>query len=212
MTQWSPAGYAARMLRAIGRRGLFVVAAALLVAACAGSSPPPSFDPATPCGGVDRQEMKGAYPDLEARIPAEIDGQAADSRDSGRFCSKATLGTLWDAGIRETEFGGGIWQFDPGGGTSLPGMQLSVFRAPGLTAQLLADEYRTGAGGTSRVTIVSSTSEQINGRPGFRLNLLNGDSRQAILVWPSADGTVVQVVIAADVDESKVQAAVAALR
>jgi hypothetical protein len=44
------------------------------------------------------------------------------------------------------------------------------------------------------------------------MNLLNGDSHQAILVWPSADGTVVQVVIAADVDESKVQAAVAALR
>ena len=212
VTRGSPAGYAARMRGVIGRRGLLVVAAGLLVAACAGSSPPPSFDPATPCGGVDRQEMKGAYPDLEARIPAQVDGQAADSRDSGRFCSKATLGTLWDAGIRETQFGGGIWQFEPGGGTSLPGMQLSVFRAPGLTAQLLADEYKAGGGATSRVTIVSTTSEQMNGRPGFRINLLNGDSHQAILVWPSADGAVIQVVIAADVDESRVQAAVAALR
>jgi hypothetical protein len=200
------------MLAATARRRLFLAAAALLVAACAGPSSPPTFDPATPCGGVDRQEMKGAYPDLEARIPTQLDGQAADSRDSGRFCSRATLGTLWDAGIRETQFGGGIWAVEPAGGASLAGLQLSVFRAPGLTAQLLADEYRSGAGATSRVTIVSTTSEQVNGRPGFRINLLNGDSHQAILVWPSADGSVIQVVIAADVDESKVQAAVAALR
>jgi hypothetical protein len=200
------------MLAATARRRLFLAAAALLVAACASPSSPPTFDPATPCGGVDRQEMKGAYPDLEARIPTQLDGQAADSRDSGRFCSRATLGTLWDAGIRETQFGGGIWAVEPAGGASLAGLQLSVFRAPGLTAQLLADEYRSGAGATSRVTIVSTTSEQVNGRPGFRINLLNGDSHQAILVWPSADGSVIQVVIAADVDESKVQAAVAALR
>src|SRR5450759_989075 len=77
----SRAGYAARMLGAITRRSLFLAAAGLLVAACVGSSPPPSFDPATPCGGVDRQEMKGAYPDLEALIPIQVDGQAADSRD-----------------------------------------------------------------------------------------------------------------------------------
>jgi len=32
------------------------------------------------------------------------------------------------------------------------------------------------------------------------------------VVWPSADGAVIQVVIAADVGESKVQAAIAALR
>lgn len=156
--------------------------------------------------------MKGGYPELEARIPARIDGQAADSRDSGRFCSRATLGTLWDAGIHESEFGGGIWALEPAGGTSLPGLQLSVFRAPGLTAQLLADEYKSGAGATSRVTIVSATGEQVNGRRGFRINLLNGDSHQAILVWPSADGAVIQVVIAADVGEAKVEAAVSALR
>jgi hypothetical protein len=199
------------MFSTLARGGLGVVAAAVLVAACASSSPPPSFDPATPCGGVDRQEMKGAYPDLEARIPVQLDGQAADSRDSGRFCSKATLGTLWDAGIRESQFGGGIWAIDPAGGTSLAGLQLSVFRAPALTAQLLADEYKAGASGTSRVTIVSATNEQFNGRPGFRINLLNGDSHQAIVVWPSADGAVIQVVIASDVAESKVQAAIAAL-
>ena len=129
--------------------------------------------------------MTGAYPDLEARIPLALDGQAADSRESGRFCSKATLGKLWDAGVREEQFGGGIWAVDPTGGTSLAGFQLSVFRAPGLTAQLMADEYKSGAGATSRVTIVSATNEQVNGRPGFRINLLNGDSHQAIVIWPS---------------------------
>ncbi len=200
------------MIGAIIRRCLLLAAAGILVAACSDSSAPQLFDPATPCGGADRQVMKGAYPDLEARIPNQVDGQPADSRDSGRFCAKSTLGTIWDAGIHETEFGGGIWAVDPAGGTSLAGLQLSVFRATGLTAKLLADEYKSGAGGTSRVTIVSATNEQINGRPGFRINLLNGDSHQAIVVWPSADGAVIQVVIAADVGESKVQAAVAGLR
>ena len=184
----SRAGYAHRVLEGIVWRTLFFAAAGLLLAACAGSAPPPSFDPATPCGGVDQQQMKGAYPDLEARVPTRVDGQAADSRDSGRFCSKATLGTLWDAGIHEKQLGGGIWVVEPTGGTSLAGLQLSVFRAPGLTAQLQADEYRSGASGTSRVTIVSATNEVVNGRPGYRINLLNGDSHQAIVVWPSADG------------------------
>jgi hypothetical protein len=203
------------VLNAIARGGLGLLVAASLVAACAGPfagpSAPPSFDPSTPCGGADRQEMTGAYPDLEARIPRVLDGQAADSRESGRFCSKATLGKLWDAGVREEQFGGGIWAVEPDGGTSLAGLQLSVFRAPGLSAQLMADEYKSGADATQRVTVVSATNEQVNGRPGFRINLLNGDSHQAIVVWPSADGAVVQVVIAADVPESKVQAAIAAL-
>lgn len=203
------------MLNAIARGGLGLLVAASLVAACAGPfagpSAPPSFDPSTPCGGADRQEMTGAYPDLEARIPRVLDGKAADSRESGRFCSKATLGKLWDAGVREEQFGGGIWAVEPDGGTSLAGLQLSVFRAPGLSAQLMADEYKSGADATQRVTVVSATNEQVNGRPGFRINLLNGDSHQAIVVWPSADGAVVQVVIAADVPESKVQAAIAAL-
>ena len=96
------------MLNVIARGGLGLLVAASLVAACAGPSAPPSFDPSTPCGGADRQEMTGAYPDLEARIPLALDGQAADSRESGRFCSKATLGKFWDAGIREEQFGGGI--------------------------------------------------------------------------------------------------------
>ena len=199
------------MLADLTRRSLAITAAVVVAAACA-SAPPASFDPATPCGGADRQEMKGAYPDLEARVPTKIDGQVADSRDSGRFCSKATLGTLWDAGIQEEQFGGAIWAVEPAGGTSLAGLQLSVRRAPGLTPQLVADEYRSGADATQRVTVVSATNEQVNGRPGFRINLLNGDSRQAIVVWPSADGAVVQVVIASDVGESKVQAAIAAFR
>ena len=204
------------MLNVIARGGLGLLVAASFVAACAGPfagpSAPPSFDPSTPCGGADRQEMRGAYPDLEARIPRVLDGKAADSRESGRFCSKATLGKLWDAGVREEQFGGGIWAVEPDGGTSLAGLQLSVFRAPGLSAQLMADEYKSGADATQRVTVVSATNEQVNGRPGFRINLLNGDSNQAIVVWPSADGAVIQVVIGADVGESKVQAAVAAFR
>ena len=150
--------------------------------------------------------MLGAYPDLEARVPAQVTGIAAADRTSGRFCAKETLGTVWDAGIHEVDFGGAVFAIGDKGG-----VQTAVWRGAGLTTQLVADEYRTGAEGDSRVTVVSAANEPIAGRAGFRLNLVNGDSHQAILVWPSRDGAVIQVVIAADVDESVVQDAVTGL-
>jgi hypothetical protein len=42
--------------------------------------------------------------------------------------------------------------------------------------------------------------------------VVNGNSRQAIVVWSSADGEVVQAVVAADVEEAQLQAAIAAYR
>ena len=150
--------------------------------------------------------MSGAYPDLEAHVPAQIGGSNPASIDSGRFCAQETLGTLWDAGLREVHFGGGLYSVGDKGG-----VQVSVWRAQGLTAQLMADEYKAGAQADSKVSIVSSTNETLDGRPGFRLNLVNGDSHQAILVWPSKDGSLVEVVIGADVDETVVQEAVTKL-
>lgn len=190
----------------------FALAVALLVgvaaiAAGCDSGAAASFDPSTPCAGAAQQIMSGAYPDLEARIPATLQGKAPDERDSGRFCAQATLGSLWDAGIREEQFGGAIWAL----GSKAGGVQLTVFRAPGLTAQAIADEYRRGAAADRTVTIVSASTLTVAGRNGYRIDLLNGESRQAIVVWPSADGAVVQVVVAADVDETTVQAGIAAL-
>ncbi|HYN48504.1 MAG TPA: hypothetical protein VER83_06525 [Candidatus Nanopelagicales bacterium] len=176
--------------------------AALLLAGCS-SSVPASFDPATPCGGTAKQQMKGAYPDLEARIPATIDGREAASRDSGRFCSKETLGSVFEAGVTEVRFGGGIWEAGERGG-----IQLGAFEGDGLTPALLAEEYRRAADADRGTEAVRATTLEVAGRPAWRIDVVNGNSRQAIVVWGSADGAVVQVVVAADVDEAQLQGAI----
>jgi len=179
---------------------------ALLLAGC-GPDPSASFDPATSCGGAPRQQMKGAYPALEARIPATVDGVEARSRDSGRFCSKETLGSLVDAGVTEVRFGGGIWEAGERGG-----IQLGAFEGAGLTPALLAEENRRAADTSRRTEAVRATTLQVDGRPAWRIDVVNGSSRQAIVVWGSLDGAVVQVVVAADVDEAVLQGAIAAFR
>ncbi len=151
--------------------------------------------------------MKGAYPPLEARIPATIDGGEATSRDSGRFCSKETLGSVFDAGVTDVRFGGGIWEAGERGG-----IQLGAFEGDGLTPALLAEEYRRAADASRRTEAVRATTLEIEGRPAWRIDVVNGNSRQAIVVWSSADGAVVQVVVAADVDEGQLQGAIAAYR
>jgi hypothetical protein len=183
--------------------GALAGATVLLVGCSSGAAA--SFDPATACAGTARQEMKGAYPDLEARIPAAIDGAAPASRDSGRFCSKETLGSLVDAGVSEVHYGGGIWDVGERGG-----IQLGAFQGDGLTPALLAEEYRRAADTSRRTEAVRATTLDVAGRPAWRLDVVNGNSRQAIVVWGSADGEVVQVVVAADVDEAELQGAIAA--
>jgi hypothetical protein len=193
--------------RAIPRRlALAVVAGVAIVAGCA-AAVPTSFDPSAPCGESGREQMKGAYPDLEARVPATIGGRDAASRDSGRFCSAETLGSVHAAGVTEMRFGGAIWEAGERGG-----IQVAAFEGAGLTAAILADEYRRAADASRRTEAVRATTLEVAGRPAWRIDVVNGNSRQAVVVWPSADGRVVQVVVAADVDEAQLQAAIAAYR
>jgi len=178
--------------------------ATLLLAGCSPAAPA-SFDPATACTGTAREQMKGAYPALEARVPETLGAVAPASRDSGRFCSKETLGSVLDAGVTEVRFGGAIWEAGERGG-----IQLGAFEGDGLTPALLAEEYRRAADASRRTEAVRATTLEIAGRPAWRIDVVNGNSRQAIVVWGSADGEVVQVVVAADVDEAELQGAIAA--
>lgn len=180
--------------------------AVLLLAGCS-SDASASFDPATPCDGTAREQMEGAYPALEARIPTTVDGREARSRDSGRYCSKDTLGSVFDAGVTEVRFGGGIWEAGERGG-----IQLGAFEGDGLTPALLAEEYRRAADASRRSEAVRATTLEVDGRPAWRIDVVNGGSRQAVVVWGSADGDVVQVVVAADVDEALLQGAITAFR
>ena len=71
---------------------------ALVLAACGTATPVASFDPASACTTDGR--MPGAYPELEALLPAAYEGKAPATVDSGRNCTPAALGTLRRRGHR----------------------------------------------------------------------------------------------------------------
>ena len=190
------------------RLATVIALAALVVAACAAPTAPESFDPSQPCSGADEQRMAGAYPELEAAVPSTLAGQPPTVRTSGRYCSAVTLGSLLDAGITEAHFGAATW--DHGGGQ---GISLVVFEAVGLTAQAVFDSYLAGAQANSKVHDLKVTSPTLAGSPGHRLDFLNGDSSfQRILIWPGDRDGRVRVVLAADLLDSEIQAAVDAFR
>jgi hypothetical protein len=176
-----------------------VAAFILIVAGC---SPAASayFDPNGPC--TSDGKAAGAYPSLEARIPGAIAGTARASLDSGRNCTAQNLGTLAGHGVSELRFAGGVWQDG-----AQEAITLAVFQAPGLQAEWIAEWYEASARAARRTGSIQPSKPIVDGRQAFRMDLVNGESVQAVIAWPSADGDVVQVVLAADEPESRVQAA-----
>lgn len=176
---------------------------ALLVVGCSGPTAPASFDPSQPCAGADEQRMGGAFPELEATVPGQLDGKAADTLESGRYCSSSTLGKLADAGVTEARFGAGTW--DRGGGKAV---SLVMFEAAGLTPQIVFDSYQAGALANSKIHDLNTSSPTIGGQPGHRMDFLNGDSSfQRILVWPGDRADRVRVLLAADLTDPEILAA-----
>jgi hypothetical protein len=193
----------ARCASARSARLALLFAAIVLVSACGSAST--SFDPTSPCGGAEEQRMPGAYPDLEATIPTALDGVAADARDSGRFCAERSLGSLWARGIREAHFAGGTWP-----GTNGAGLSLVTFEADGLTPDALFASYEAGARASAKVRNVATSRPTVAGSTGFRLDAINGDFRQVVVIWPGDRDGRVRVVLASDLAEDRVQAAIAA--
>ena len=181
----------------------------MVVAACSGgTAAPPSFDPAAPCAGADEQVMARAYPDLEAALPAALAGVIPTNRESGRYCSRNTLGGLLDKGIAETHFGAVTW--DRGGGKAI---SLVLFEADGLTADALFDSYQSAAAANSKIHDLRASTLTINGVAGRRIDFLNGDSSfQAVIVWPGDGPGRVRVALSADLANDEVQAALEAFR
>jgi hypothetical protein len=178
---------------------LFILFAALL-GACS-SAPAASFDPTGPCTADG--SAPGAYPDLEARIPASYEGQGPTGLDSGRHCSRESLGSLATAGFTEVRYAGGTWDF--GGDRAAA---LVVFQADGLTADTIADFYAVSAHAADRTTVTGESTPTVAGRPGHRLDTMTGSRTQTIVVWPSAETGIVDVVITNDLPDPKIQAAV----
>lgn len=180
-----------------------LLAAVVAVAAC-GAPAAASFDPAGPC--VSDGSAPGAYPDLEALIPATYEGQAPETLDSGRHCTSANLGALAELGIEEVRFAGGTWSF---GGRRAAA--LVVFSAPGLTAEDIAVFYQNSAATSNRTVVTATSTPDLAGRPGFRLDTETGDRLQTVLAWPAAAPDRVNVVISTDLPDPKLLAAVDAL-
>jgi hypothetical protein len=191
--------YPVPMLR-VGRVGLFVLAVVLSAAACSGG-PAPSFDPTGECMTDGR--APGAYPDLEALVPTIYQGVAPATLDSGRNCTVTNLGSLARLGISEVRFAGGTWAF----GAERAAV-LAVFRTHGLTADYLASFYNESARAAGRTKILGASDPMIAGREGHRLDTMTGERVQTVVVWPSAQPDVVNVVITNDLPDPRIQDAI----
>src|SRR5262245_31766642 len=140
------------------------LAAAVLVLAACGSAAIPvvSFDPASACTTDGRQP--GAYPELEALLPAAYQGKAPDNVDSGRNCTRDALGTLADAGVPGVRFAGATWGL---GGTSA--LTVAVFEGDGLTPDEMLDFYAESASTDRHTDKLSTTDVTVGDASGRRL-------------------------------------------
>jgi hypothetical protein len=176
----SPAVVRARALRAI-----LVTTLVSALAGCGGSS----FDPSGPCTADGR--AAGSYPELEAVVRTTFRGEAPDRLDSGRNCTPQALATLVAHGVTAVRFAGATWDLG-----SSSGITLAAFEAPNLEAAWLAEFYEVGARTGRNVETVETRTVAIpDGRPGTRIDALNGESFQSVVVW--SDGEHVRVALIA---------------
>ena len=178
-----------------------MVAMTIGLVGCAGGGP--SFDPAGPC--VVDGALPGAYPGLESRIPTTYRDAPPERLDSGRNCSSERLGSLREAGYEEIRFAGGTWSFG-----AERALALVVFSAPGLTAPQIAEFYADSARANGRTEVLAESDLIVASRPGYRLDTKTGERLQTVVVWPSADADVVNVVITNDLPDARIEEAIAA--
>ncbi len=184
------------------RRGALLLAVVLASAACS-ADPGPSFDPTGPCARDG--SAPGAYPALEARVPATYRDTPPETLDSGRNCSGPSLGSLADLGFSELRFAGGTWAFG-----AERAVVLAVFSAPGLTADALADFYATSARKANRTEVLEESSPTIVGRPARRIDTKTVERLQTVVVWPASEPDLVNVVISNDLPDAPIDEAIAA--
>ena len=194
----------AASLPSMSRTSLALASAFLLataVAGCGSAIPVISFDPASPCTTDGRQP--GAYPDLEASLPAAYDGRTPDNVDSGRSCTPGALGSLAERGVTELRFAGTTWGL---GGTT--GLTVAVFEATGLDATAMVDFYAASAQANRKTEKLQLSDTTAGALPARRLDVLQSDGAyQTIIAWPAGDEGRVIVLLAADLGDTKVAAA-----
>jgi hypothetical protein len=186
--------------RPSNRRALWalLLAGSLLLTACGPTATVATFDPTTPCPTEGQQP--GAYPELEALLPGELDGGPPDSVDSGRNCSVDKLGTLAERGLDEVRFAGATRKT---GATS--GLTVAVFEGEGLDPGLMLEFYETGAREARRTEKYVTSDTTVGSRPARRLDVLGSDGTgQTVVTWPGDEQGTVWVLLAADLGDTRV--------
>jgi hypothetical protein len=165
---------------------VLAVVIALALGACG-----PGFDPTGPCTADG--SMAGAYPDLEGLVPTTFRSAPPKQLDSGRTCTKDGLATLAGHGVEELRFAGGTWDT----GTD-SGLSLAIFtdaNGPTLDPAWLTEFYEAGARTGKNVQSVVTSDYSIGGDiAGRRIDVLNGESFQTVVIWPR-DGRVAVALI-----------------
>jgi hypothetical protein len=165
-----------------------ILAALIAIAAVAAGCGAPPFDASAPCTADSR--LAGAYPALEALVPREFRDRGPDLLDSGRTCTDVALGTLKAHDVRELRFAGATWVLGASSGVSI-----AILEADELQADWVADFYEAGARAARNSLSVETSATEVDGRPASRIDTLNGESYQTVIVSP--DGQRVRVVIVA---------------
>ncbi len=189
----------------------FAVPALLIVAGILAGGCGASFDPTGPC--TSDGSAPGAYPDLEVKVPTQFNGAKPADLDSGRACTAAGLGTLASHGVKEMRFAGATWSTG-----SESGVSLAVFTdpiAPPLDSSWMAEFFETGARAGKNVQAVDPAEFAAEGGvTGHRIDVLNGESYQSVLVWQRGDtiavalvGDAIREIQTKDAHEKMVQAA-----
>jgi hypothetical protein len=190
-------------VRRVRARVLGAFLGVVLLAGCGPATVYKSFDPAAPCSTDGR--FPGAYPALEARLPATFMGRPPDTIDSGRNCSATELGTLAGHGLSEVRFAGASWYL-----SGNAGITLAMFTGQGLTAEWMGEWYEASARAASNTREIDPTRPTVGGAQAYRLDTLNGESVQTIIDWQVPGSDAVYVVIAADAPVATIEAATAA--
>jgi hypothetical protein len=141
-------------------------------------------------------------------VPPSFEGRRPDRLDSGRNCTPTNLGSLVSHGVTEVRFAGGLWGEGKQSGVTLAVFEIGAPATLTLQRDWLFEFYETGAR-TARSTDKIETSDvTVGAAAGRRLDTLNDESYQTIVVWPSAVPGVLDVVlIGSDVREVVTRAA-----
>jgi hypothetical protein len=162
----------------------------VLVSAVAFGCGSATFDPSSPCAADAK--APGDFPALEAMVPRQFDRRAPDRVDSGRNCTPTALGSLVAHRVTELRFAGATWDLGSGGGVTL-----AVLEADTLDAAWVAEFYEAGARTARNTETVERTTITLpDGRNGTRIDTLNGESYQTVVVW--LDGPRVRVALVAN--------------